>query len=104
MPSQQAITPHTAAVMVEPIQGEAGVIIPPAGYLRQVRDLCTKNNVLFIADEIQTGFGRTGKMFACDYESVRPDMIIIGKALSGGFYPVSAVVADKELLGLIPAW
>ena len=96
----EAINPHTAAVMLEPIQGEAGVNIPPAGYLKKVRNLCTENNVLFIADEIQTGLGRTGKMFACDYESVRPDMIIIGKALSGGFYPVSAVVADAPLLGL----
>ena len=95
-----AITPHTAAVMVEPIQGEAGVNIPPTGYLKQVRDLCTRNNVLFIADEIQTGLGRTGKMFGCDHESVRPDMVIIGKALAGGFYPVSAVVADTKLLGL----
>ncbi len=97
---EQAITPHTAAIMVEPIQGEAGVLIPPVGYLRQVRDLCTRNNILFIADEIQTGLGRTGKLFACDHEGVRPDMITIGKALSGGFYPVSAVVADSELLGL----
>jgi len=95
-----AITPHTAAVMMEPIQGEAGVNIPPTGYLKQVRDLCTRNNVLFIADEIQTGLGRTGKMFGCDHESVRPDMVIIGKALAGGFYPVSAVVADTKLLGL----
>lgn len=99
----KAITPHTAAVMLEPIQGEAGVIVPPVGYLKNVRDLCTKNNVLFIADEIQTGLGRTGKMFACDYESVHPDMITIGKALSGGFYPVSAVLADQELLGLFQA-
>ena len=96
----RAITPHTAAVLLEPVQGEAGVNIPPPGYLRKIRDLCTKNNVLMIADEIQTGLGRTGKMFACDYESIRPDMLIIGKALSGGFYPVSAVVADADLLGL----
>jgi ornithine--oxo-acid transaminase len=96
----KAITPHTAAVMLEPVQGEAGVNIPPDGYLGEVRQLCTRNNVLFIADEIQTGLGRTGKMFACDHESVRPDMVIIGKALSGGFYPVSAVVADAGLLGL----
>jgi ornithine--oxo-acid transaminase len=96
----KAITPHTAAVMLEPIQGEAGVNIPPDGYLKKVRNICTENNVLFIADEIQTGLGRTGKMFACDHEMVRPDMIIIGKALSGGFYPVSAVVADSNLLGL----
>ena len=95
-----AITPNTAAIMVEPIQGEAGVIIPPAGYLNKIRDLSTRNRILFIADEIQTGLGRTGKMFACEHESVRPDMLIIGKALSGGFYPVSAVVADHELLGL----
>jgi ornithine--oxo-acid transaminase len=94
------ITPYTAAVMLEPIQGEAGVNVPPTGYLKKVRDLCTKNQVLFIADEIQTGLGRTGKLFACDHESVRPDIVIIGKALSGGFYPVSAVLADAELLGL----
>jgi ornithine--oxo-acid transaminase len=96
----EAINPHTAAVMLEPIQGEAGVNIPLVGYLQKVRNLCTENNVLFIADEIQTGLGRTGKMFACDHESVRPDTLIIGKALSGGFYPVSAVVADANLLGL----
>jgi ornithine--oxo-acid transaminase len=99
----KAINPHTAAVLLEPIQGEAGVNIPPDGYLKRVRDLCTKNNILFIADEIQTGLGRTGKMFACDHESVHPDMLIIGKALSGGFYPVSAVVADTNLLGLFKA-
>jgi ornithine--oxo-acid transaminase len=99
----KAITPHTAAVLLEPIQGEAGVNIPPDGYLKRVRELCTKNNVLFIADEIQTGLGRTGKMFACDHESVHPDMLIIGKALSGGFYPVSTVVADSDLLGLFKA-
>jgi ornithine--oxo-acid transaminase len=99
----RAITPHTAAVLLEPIQGEAGVNIPPDGYLKRVREICTKSNVLFIADEIQTGLGRTGKMFACDHESIRPDMLIIGKALSGGFYPVSAVVADSKLLGLFKA-
>ncbi|MFO7616980.1 MAG: aminotransferase class III-fold pyridoxal phosphate-dependent enzyme, partial [Bacteroidales bacterium] len=97
---KRLITPNTAAVMIEPIQGEGGVIIPPAGYLTKVADLCKKNNVLLIADEIQTGLGRTGKLFACDHENVRPDMVIIGKALSGGFYPVSAVLADKPLLGL----
>jgi ornithine--oxo-acid transaminase len=95
-----AITPHTAAVLVEPIQGEAGVIVPPVGYLKKVREICSNNNILFIDDEIQTGLGRTGKMFACEYESAHPDIIIIGKALSGGFYPVSAIVADKKLLGL----
>jgi len=99
----RAITPHTAAVMLEPLQGEAGVIIPPEGYLRQVRETCTRNNVLFIADEIQTGLGRTGKMFACEHEGVRADMVIIGKALSGGFYPVSAVIADRQLMGLFKA-
>jgi ornithine--oxo-acid transaminase len=96
----KAITPNTAALLVEPIQGEAGVILPPKGYLRQVRQICSENNILFIADEIQTGLGRTGKLFACDHENVRPDVMIIGKALSGGFYPVSAVLADKPLLGL----
>jgi ornithine--oxo-acid transaminase len=97
---QKAITPNTAAVMLEPIQGEGGVIVPPAGYLKKVSDLCKKNNVLFIADEIQTGLGRTGKLFACDYEGVRPDIMIIGKALGGGFYPVSAILADQPILGL----
>jgi ornithine--oxo-acid transaminase len=96
----RAITPNTAAVMLEPIQGEAGVIIPPKGYLAKVAQICKENNVLFIADEIQTGLGRTGKLFASEYEGVRPDMIIIGKALSGGFYPVSAVLADEPLLSL----
>lgn len=97
---EAAITPNTAAVMLEPIQGEAGVIIPPEGFLKQVADICKKNDVLFIADEIQTGLGRTGKLFACDHESVRPDIIVIGKALSGGFYPVSAALADEAILGL----
>lgn len=96
----KAITPNTAAVMLEPIQGEAGVIIPPPGYLKAVSDLCRQNKVLFIADEIQTGLGRTGRLFASHYEDVRPDMVIVGKALAGGFYPVSAVLADKPILGL----
>ncbi len=95
---EAAITPNTVAFIVEPIQGEGGVIVPPAGYLRKVRDLCTKNNVLMIADEIQTGLGRTGKLFACDHEGVRPDMVTIGKALSGGYYPVSAVLSRPEIL------
>jgi len=86
--------------MLEPIQGEGGVIIPPDGYLKQVADVCKKNNVLFMADEIQTGLGRAGKLFACEYEAGRPDVTIVGKALSGGFYPVSAVLADKDILGL----
>jgi ornithine--oxo-acid transaminase len=97
---EKAITPNTAAVLVEPIQGEGGVILPPAGYLKQVAEICKKHHVLFMADEIQTGLGRTGKLFACQHEGVRPDVTIIGKALSGGFYPVSAVLADSEILGL----
>ncbi len=97
---EKAITANTAAVMLEPIQGEGGVLIPPEGYLKQVADICKKSNVLFIADEIQTGLGRTGKLFACNHEGVRPDVTIIGKALSGGFYPVSAVLADESILGL----
>jgi ornithine--oxo-acid transaminase len=97
---EKAITQNTAAVMLEPIQGEGGVIIPPDGYLKQVAEICKKNNVLFMADEIQTGLARTGKLFACEYEDVRPDVMIVGKALSGGFYPVSAVLADQDILGL----
>lgn len=97
---EKAITPNTAAVMLEPIQGEAGVIIPPDGYLKKVAEICRKNNVLLVADEIQTGLCRTGKLFASDHEGVRPDIVIIGKALAGGFYPVSAVLADKPILGL----
>ncbi len=97
---ERSINKNTAAVLLEPIQGEGGVIIPPAGYLRKVADLCQKNNVLFVADEIQTGLARTGKLFACDYEDVRPDIVIVGKALAGGFYPVSAILADAPLLGL----
>jgi len=94
------INDNTAAIMLEPIQGEAGVIIPPTGYLKAVSDVCKENNVLFIADEIQTGLGRTGKLFACDHEKVKPDVVIIGKALSGGFYPVSAVLSNASVLGL----
>lgn len=97
---EKAITPNTAAVLLEPIQGEAGVVIPPDGYLKRVAEICKKHNVLFIADEIQTGLGRTGKMFAVEHEDIRPDMIVIGKALGGGAYPVSAVVGTKEVLGL----
>ena len=97
---EKAITPNTAAVMLEPIQGEAGVIIPPMGYLKKVAEICKQNNVLLMADEIQTGLARTGKLFASHHEDVRPDVVIVGKALSGGFYPVSAVLADKHLLGL----
>lgn len=90
--------PHVAAFMVEPIQGEAGVVIPDEGYLKAVRALCTEYNVLFIADEIQTGLCRTGKMLACDHEGVRPDILILGKALSGGVLPVSAVLADDAIM------
>jgi ornithine--oxo-acid transaminase len=97
---RKAITSNTAAVMLEPIQGEGGVIVPPDGYLRQVAGICRQNNVLLIADEIQTGLGRTGKLFAAQHEGVRPDITVIGKALSGGFYPVSAILADEDLLGL----
>jgi len=96
----KAVTLNTAAVLVEPIQGEGGVIVPPVGYLKKVSEVCKANHVLLIADEIQTGLGRTGKLFAAQYENVRPDITIIGKALAGGFYPVSAVLADKPLLGL----
>lgn len=90
--------PNMAAFMVEPIQGEAGVVVPDEGYLQKVRALCTEYNVLFIADEIQTGLARTGKMLACDHEQVRPDILILGKALSGGVLPVSAVLADDEIM------
>ncbi|MGB9722807.1 MAG: ornithine--oxo-acid transaminase [Chloroflexia bacterium] len=97
---EEAITPHTVAFLVEPVQGEGGVIVPPEGYLRQVREICTRHNVLLMADEIQTGLGRCGKLLACDWEGVRPDVLILGKALSGGFYPVSAVLASWEVLGV----
>lgn len=95
---RQAITPNTAAFFVEPIQGEAGIVIPPAGYLRQARELCRKNKVLFVADEIQTGLGRTGRMFACEWEDVTPDVYLLGKALGGGVMPISIVAADREIL------
>ncbi len=95
-----AMTENTCAVLFEPIQCEAGVLMAPDGFLRQLRDLCDEQNVLMIADEIQTGLGRTGRMFACDHDDVTPDMYILGKALSGGFYPVSAVVSSREVLGV----
>jgi ornithine--oxo-acid transaminase len=95
---EKAITPHTAAFLVEPIQCEGGVLIPPAGYLRQAYDLCKRHGVLLVADEIQTGLGRTGKMFASEWENVRPDVMIVGKALSGGVYPVSAMLADGAVM------
>lgn len=90
--------PNIVGYMLEPIQGEAGVIIPPEGYLKAVRDLCTKHRVLMIADEVQTGLGRTGRLLACNWEDVRPDILILGKALSGGIMPVSAVLADDEVM------
>jgi len=96
-----AINENTAAIMLEPIQGENGIVIPPKGYLKEVEKICKENNILLIADEIQTGLGRTGALFASDHEDVRPDIVIIGKALSGGFYPVSAILADEDILGLI---
>ncbi|MBZ5613334.1 MAG: ornithine--oxo-acid transaminase [Acidobacteriia bacterium] len=95
-----AITPNTCAFLVEPIQGEAGIVIPPAGFLKEAAAICQQNRVLLIADEIQSGLGRTGKLFAYMHEGIRPDAIIVGKALSGGFYPVSAVLASKEILGV----
>lgn len=97
---RDAITPNTCAFLVEPIQGEAGIIIPPAGYLRETAEICRENNVLLVCDEIQSGLGRTGELFAFMHERVRPDVVIVGKALSGGFYPVSAVLASKEVLGV----
>ncbi|MEO6778748.1 MAG: ornithine--oxo-acid transaminase [Gemmatimonadaceae bacterium] len=95
-----AVNSNTCAVMMEPIQCEAGILIPPAGYLRAASDLCREQNVLFMADEIQTGLGRTGRMFACDHEDVKPDVYILGKALAGGFYPVSAVVSSHAVLNV----
>ncbi len=95
-----AVTPNTVALIVEPIQGEGGVVIPPDGYLKAVAGLCREREVLFMADEIQTGLGRTGQLFAHQHEDVRADVVIIGKALSGGVYPVSAVLSDREVLGL----
>ena len=97
---KSSINSKTAAIMLEPIQGEAGVIIPPDGYLKAVEEVCRENNILFVTDEIQTGLGRTGKLFAYQHENVRPDIVIIGKALSGGFYPVSAILADSSIMNL----
>jgi ornithine--oxo-acid transaminase len=97
---EAAITPNTCAFLVEPIQGEAGIVIPPLGFLKLAAEICREHRVLLVADEIQAGLGRTGKLFAFEHEDVRPDAAIIGKALSGGFYPVSAVLASKEMLGV----
>lgn len=98
---RKAITPRTCAFLVEPIQGEAGIFVPPGGYLSEVAAICKQNNVLLMLDEIQSGLGRTGKLFAYMHEDVSPDVLIVGKALAGGFYPVSAVLASREVLGLI---
>ena len=97
---REAITPNTCAFLVEPIQGEAGIVIPPEGFLRESAEICRKNNVLLMADEIQSGLGRTGKLFAYMHERITPDVLIVGKALAGGFYPVSAVLASREILGV----
>ncbi len=97
---EAAITPNTAAFLIEPIQGEAGILIPPKGFMKAAYELCKKHNVLFIADEIQAGLCRTGKMFACDWEDVEPDMYVLGKALGGGVFPISCVVANEDILGV----
>ncbi|SEJ84040.1 ornithine--oxo-acid transaminase [Bhargavaea ginsengi] len=97
---KNAINENTAAIILEPIQGEAGIIIPPEGFLKEAREYCRENNVLFIADEIQAGLARTGKMFACEWEGVDPDMYILGKALGGGVFPISCVAADEDVLGV----
>jgi ornithine--oxo-acid transaminase len=97
---KEAITPNTAAFLFEPIQGEAGINIPPEGFLKEAYDICKENNVLYVADEIQAGLGRSGKMFACDWENVEPDMYILGKALGGGVMPISVVAANDDILGV----
>jgi ornithine--oxo-acid transaminase len=97
---EEAITPNTVAFLVEPIQGEAGILVPSDGYLRKAAELCRKNRVLLVLDEIQTGLGRTGRLFCMDYEEVKPDLLIVGKALGGGVLPVSGVVGSRETLGL----
>lgn len=97
---EPAINPNTAAFLVEPVQAEAGILIPPEGYLKDAKELCEKHNVLFIADEIQTGLGRTGRLFGCDHDDVKPDLVVIGKSLGGGVYPISAVLSLREVLGL----
>jgi ornithine--oxo-acid transaminase len=97
---REAVTPNTCAFLVEPIQGEAGIIIPPAGYLREAAAICREHRVLLMCDEIQSGLGRTGELFAYQHEGIKPDVLIVGKALSGGFYPVSAVLASKGVLGV----
>ncbi len=100
MALEEAITPNTVAFLVEPIQGEAGVIVPPSGYLKEVKSICKKNDVVLILDEIQTGLGRTGKLLAEEHDDIEADVTVIGKALSGGFYPISAILSNKEVLGV----
>ncbi|MFY4774287.1 ornithine--oxo-acid transaminase [Metabacillus sp. RGM 3146] len=97
---KEAITPNTAAFIIEPIQGEAGINIPKEGFLKEAYEFCKENHVLFVADEIQAGLGRSGKMFACDWEEIKPDMYILGKALGGGVFPISCIAADKDILGV----
>lgn len=97
---REVLNENTAAIIVEPIQGEAGIIIPPEGYLKEIRELCDENNVLFIADEVQTGLGRTGRMFACEWENVVPDIYVMGKALGGGVLPVSAIAANENIMNV----
>ena len=97
---EAAITPNTAGFLVEPIQGEAGVIIPPDGYLKAAREICDRHNVVLILDEIQTGLGRTGRLLAEEHEGIEADLTLVGKALSGGFYPISAVLSNKEVLNV----
>lgn len=97
---ERAITPNTCAILIEPIQGEGGVNVPPEGYLKRAWALCREHRVLLVADEIQTGFGRTGDLFACDFDGIKPDVLLVGKALGGGYYPVSATLADAPLMGL----
>ncbi|WP_226659907.1 ornithine--oxo-acid transaminase [Pseudalkalibacillus hwajinpoensis] len=97
---RNAITPNTAAFLFEPIQGEAGIVIPPDGFLKEAYDVCKENNVLYVADEIQAGLGRSGKTFACDWENVEPDIYILGKALGGGVFPISCIAANEEILGV----
>lgn len=100
---ERTINANSVAFLVEPIQGEGGVVIPPPGYLKAVRELCSRHNILMMADEIQTGLGRTGQLLACDWEDVKPDVVILGKALSGGFYPVSAVISSRDVMGVFEA-
>src|SRR5581483_4667717 len=97
---ERAITPNTCAVLIEPIQGEGGVIVPPDGFLKRAWAICKEHNILFVADEIQTGLGRTGELFACDHDGIKPDVLVVGKALGGGFYPVAATLASTSIMSL----